>query len=144
MANGLTPNAGDLGWSREALASPDGLAPAVTASSPSTSTPMLASEGIATILEAVPNYPVRQRHEAHRVSSVRGECLDWLLVVNRDRFRRVLDDVDQYYRDRPHRFLVLQSPEIGSALDAYRCDPGSLTGWRTDQRVLARPQSACP
>jgi putative transposase len=46
------------------------------------------------------------------VKTVRAECLDWLLIVNRRHFDRVLRVfVDPYNIHRPHRALKLQSPQ---------------------------------
>ena len=46
------------------------------------------------------------------VRTVRGECLDWLLIVSRRQLERVLDTyVDHYNRQRPHRALGLQAPD---------------------------------
>ncbi len=46
------------------------------------------------------------------VRTVRAECLDWLLILNRRHLDRVLRVyVDHYNRERPHRALELQPPE---------------------------------
>ena len=46
------------------------------------------------------------------VRTVRAECVDWLLIVNRRHLERVLRVyVDQYNIDRRHRALKLQSPQ---------------------------------
>lgn len=46
------------------------------------------------------------------VRSVRGECLDWLLILHRRHLERVLRVyVDRYNRERPHRALELRPPE---------------------------------
>jgi putative transposase len=46
------------------------------------------------------------------VKTVRAECLDWLLIVNRRHLDRVLRVfVDHYNIHRPHRALTLQSPQ---------------------------------
>jgi putative transposase len=46
------------------------------------------------------------------VRTVRAECLDWLLIVNRRHLERVLGVfVEHYNRDRPHRALKLQPPQ---------------------------------
>jgi putative transposase len=46
------------------------------------------------------------------VRTVRAECLDWLLILNRRHLERVLRVyVDHYNRERPHRALELQAPE---------------------------------
>jgi putative transposase len=45
------------------------------------------------------------------VRTVRGECLDWLLILNRRHLERVLRVyVDHYNRERPHRALELRPP----------------------------------
>ncbi len=46
------------------------------------------------------------------VRTVRTECLDWLLILNRRHLERVLRVyVDHYNRERPHRALGLRPPE---------------------------------
>jgi len=46
------------------------------------------------------------------VWTVRAECLDWLLILNRRHLERVLRVyVDHYNRERPHRALGLRPPE---------------------------------
>jgi putative transposase len=46
------------------------------------------------------------------VRTVRTECLDWLLILNRRHLERVLRVyVDHYNTQRPHRALGLQTPE---------------------------------
>jgi transposase InsO family protein len=46
------------------------------------------------------------------VRSVRAECLDWLLILNRRHLEGVLRVyVDHYNRERPHRALELRPPE---------------------------------
>ena len=46
------------------------------------------------------------------VSTVRRECLDWLLIVNRRHLERVLRiSVEHYSTQRPHRGLQLQPPQ---------------------------------
>jgi transposase InsO family protein len=46
------------------------------------------------------------------VRTVRTECLDWLLILNRRHLERVLRIyVDHYNRQRPHRALKLQPPQ---------------------------------
>jgi putative transposase len=46
------------------------------------------------------------------VRTVRTECLDWLLILNRRHLERVLRVyVDHYNRERPHRTLELRTPE---------------------------------
>jgi putative transposase len=46
------------------------------------------------------------------VRTLRGECLDWLLILNRRHLERVLRVyVDHYNRERPHRALEHRVPE---------------------------------
>jgi transposase InsO family protein len=46
------------------------------------------------------------------VRTVRAECLDWLLILNRRHLERVLRDfVDHYSHHRPHRALNLNPPD---------------------------------
>jgi putative transposase len=46
------------------------------------------------------------------VRTVRGECLDWLLILNRRHLERVLRIfVEHYNTHRPHRALKLQPPQ---------------------------------
>jgi putative transposase len=46
------------------------------------------------------------------VRTVRAECLDWLLILNRRHLERVLRVyVHHYNRERPHRALELRPPE---------------------------------
>ena len=46
------------------------------------------------------------------VRTVRAECLDWLLILNRRHLEGVLRVyVDHYNRERPHRALELRPPE---------------------------------
>ncbi len=46
------------------------------------------------------------------VRTVRAECLDWLLILNRRHLERVLRVyVDHYNRERPHRALEFRPPE---------------------------------
>jgi putative transposase len=48
------------------------------------------------------------------IRSVRAECLDWLLILNRRHLEGVLRVyVDHYNRERPHRALELRPPEPG-------------------------------
>ena len=48
------------------------------------------------------------------VRTVRAECLDWLLILNRRHLERVLRVyVDHYNTQRPHRALRLQPPDPG-------------------------------
>jgi putative transposase len=49
------------------------------------------------------------------VSTIRAECLDWLLIVNRRHLERVLRAYfDHYNTHRPHRALNLNPPDAGA------------------------------
>jgi putative transposase len=49
------------------------------------------------------------------VRTVRAECLDWLLVLNRRHLEHVLRTyVEHYNRERPHRALNLRPPQASS------------------------------
>ena len=46
------------------------------------------------------------------VRTARAECLDWLLIMNRQHLERTLRVfVDHYNAHRPHRSLNLKSPD---------------------------------
>jgi putative transposase len=69
------------------------------------------SEGIRVVktpVRAPKANPIAERF----VRTVRAECLDWLLILNRAHLERVLRVyVDHYNRERPHRGLELRPPE---------------------------------
>ena len=47
------------------------------------------------------------------VRTVRSECLDWLLILNRRHLEGVLHVyVDHYNQERPHRALELRPPDL--------------------------------
>jgi putative transposase len=55
--------------------------------------------------------PKANAHAERFVGTLRRECLDWLLFVNRRQLERVLRIyVDRYNRHRPHRALDLKAP----------------------------------
>jgi putative transposase len=48
------------------------------------------------------------------VRTIRAECLDWLLILNRRHLEHVLRVyIDHYNTQRPHRALKLQPPDPG-------------------------------
>jgi transposase InsO family protein len=50
------------------------------------------------------------------VRTIRADCLDWLLILNRRHLEHVLRVfVDHYNRERPHRALDLRPPQARSA-----------------------------
>jgi putative transposase len=72
---------------------------------------VLRSEGIRIVKTPV-RAPKANAIAERFVRTVRSECLDWLLVLNRRHLERVLRIyVDHYNRHRPHRALELQPPE---------------------------------
>jgi putative transposase len=72
---------------------------------------VFASEGIQAIKTPV-RAPKANAIAERFVRSVRGECLDWLLIVNRRHLERVLRVyVDHYNSHRPHRSLNLTPPD---------------------------------
>jgi putative transposase len=78
------------------------------------------------------------------VRSVRRECLDWLLILNRRHLERVLRTyVEHYNGHRPHRALAQRPPlararpvrDRGAPLDIHRCD--RLGGLLHEYRLAA-------
>jgi hypothetical protein len=68
------------------------------------------SEGIATIQTPV-RAPTANAIAERLVRTIRAECLDWLLIVNRRHLERVLRVfVEHYNSHRPHRSLNLEPP----------------------------------
>jgi transposase InsO family protein len=57
------------------------------------------------------------------VRTVRGECLDWLLILGRRHLERVLSIYAAHYnRERPHRELALSPPQPATAPVAASAD----------------------
>jgi putative transposase len=72
---------------------------------------VFASEGIKIIKTPV-RAPKANAIAERFVRTVRAECLDWLLIMNRRHLERVLRVfVDHYNTHRPHRSLNLAPPE---------------------------------
>jgi putative transposase len=72
---------------------------------------VFASEGIEIIKTPV-RAPKANAIAERFVRTVRSECLDWLLIMNRHHLERVLRVfVDHYNTHRPHRSLNLAPPE---------------------------------
>jgi putative transposase len=58
------------------------------------------------------------------VRTVRSECLDWLLILNRRHLEHVLRTyVEHYNRERPHRALNLRPPQARSGSELTACQP---------------------
>jgi putative transposase len=69
------------------------------------------SEGIRTVQTPV-RAPQASAIAERFVRTVRAECLDWLLILNRRHLERVLGVyVNHYDRERPHRALEYRVPE---------------------------------
>jgi transposase InsO family protein len=87
------------------------------------------SEGI-TIIKTPVQAPKANAFAERFVGTVRLECLDWLLIVNRRHLEHVLGVfVDHYNGHRPHRSLDLAPPaptghlsSVGSSRDLKRRD----------------------
>ena len=89
---------------------------------------MLRAEGLEVIRTPVRAPNANARCERW-VSSVRRECLDWLLVVGRRHLEAVLAEyVEHYNGHRPHRSLGLRSPRGSTVI------PG-LTGGEVVRRT---------
>src|SRR5207249_2684244 len=70
------------------------------------------------------------------VRTVRAECLDWLLILNRRQLERVLRVYADHYRERPHRGLDLRPPHSNPV------PPAQLGGFRDPPpRPARRPRS---
>ena len=75
------------------------------------------SEGIRVIQTPI-RAPQANAYAERFVSTVRAECLDWLLIVGRHHLERVLRTYTTHYnQERPHRGLALLSPEATDGLD---------------------------
>jgi transposase InsO family protein len=75
------------------------------------------SEGIKVIRTPI-RAPQANAYAERFIRTVRGECLDWLLIFGRRHLEHVLSIyVTHYNRDRPHRALALVPPEALSGGD---------------------------
>jgi transposase InsO family protein len=75
------------------------------------------SEGINVIRTPI-RAPQANAYAERFIRTVRGECLDWLLIFGRRHLEHVLSIyVTHYNRDRPHRALALVPPEALSGGD---------------------------
>ena len=69
------------------------------------------SEGIEVIHTPI-RAPQANAYAERFVRTVRAECLDWLLILNRRHLERVLRAYTAHYnRERPHRGLDLSPPQ---------------------------------
>jgi putative transposase len=72
---------------------------------------VFATEGIRVIRTPI-RTPVANAYAERFVQTVRRECLDWLLIINERHLRRVLVDfLEHYHHERPHRGLALRPPD---------------------------------
>jgi putative transposase len=84
------------------------------------------SEGIETIRTPI-RAPRANAHAERFVGTVRRECLDWLLIVNRRQLERVLrTHIEHYNRHRPHRALGLQAPIPRAVVPTQHPPPSGL------------------
>jgi putative transposase len=61
--------------------------------------------------------PTPTPHAERWIRTVRGECLDWLLIVGRGHLEQVLRVyVEHYNRHRAHRALQLKAPDPAAGL----------------------------
>jgi transposase len=75
------------------------------------------SEGIKVIRTPI-RAPQANAYAERFVRTVRGECLDWLLILGRRHLEYVLGTYTTHYnRERPHRALALVPPEVSSGGD---------------------------
>ena len=89
------------------------------------------SEGIEIIRTPI-RAPRANAHAERFVGTLRRECLDWLLIINRHQLKRVLRIyIEHYNRHRPHRALGLRAPVPRSVVPTQ--DPPLL---RLDRRDL--------
>ena len=71
---------------------------------------VLTAEGI-TVVKIPPRAPRANAYAERWVGTVRRECLDWVLIWNRNHLHRVLTAfVNHYNAARPHRSLDLSVP----------------------------------
>jgi putative transposase len=74
------------------------------------------SEGVEIVKTPI-QAPKANAYAERFVGTVRRECLDWILIINRRQLERLLRVyVDHYNRHRPHRSLGLAPPHPRSAI----------------------------
>ena len=72
------------------------------------------SEGVTVILTPF-RAPQANAYAERFVRTIRAECLDWLLIVDRRHLEHVLRTYTTHYnRERPHRALALLAPEAAN------------------------------
>ena len=94
---------------------------------------VFASEGIEIIKTPV-RAPKANAIAERFVGTVRSECLDWLLILNRRHLERVLSTfVDHYNSHRPHRSLNLVPPDPDARKLSPACSPTAARIQRRDR-----------
>jgi putative transposase len=84
------------------------------------------SEGIEIIRTPI-RAPKANAHAERFVGTVRRECLDWLLIVNRRQLERVLRFyIEHYNRHRPHRALGLTAPTPRHVVPPHDRSPSTI------------------
>jgi putative transposase len=79
------------------------------------------------VLKIPPRTPTANAYAERWVRTVRVECLDWILIVNRRHLNRVLTTYLQHYNTaRPHRGLSLSVPQPLLAPAAAPDPPGRI------------------
>jgi putative transposase len=93
---------------------------------------VFASEGIR-IIETPVRAPKANATAERFIRTVRAECLDWLLIINRRHLERVLRVfTDHYNTHRPHRSLDLKPPDPSLASRKSRTRPQLWFSAETD------------
>ena len=120
-ATWVTQQARQLAWMlQESGASPRFLIHDRDAKFPPAFDAVFAAEGVK-IVRTPYRTPVANAYAERWVRSVRGECLDRLLIVNEAHLRQILAGyVGHYNQARPHQGLDQQTP-----IPFARCDPRS-------------------
>jgi transposase InsO family protein len=100
------------------------------------------SEGIRIIKTPI-QAPKANAYAERFVGTVRRECLDWILIINRRQLERVLGVyVDHYNSHRPHRSLGLVPPTTiyrpGKRFARLRARPATRPTRRADPRIQRR------
>jgi putative transposase len=91
------------------------------------------SEGIRVIRTPV-RAPKANAVAERFVGTIRRECLDWLLIVNRRHLQHVLGEfVDYYNAHRPHRALGLAPPEPRRPPPTTAASPSAAATRRHDR-----------
>jgi transposase InsO family protein len=107
---------------------------------------ILRSEGM-TIVRTPVRAPNANAYAERWIGTLRRECLDRILIVNRRQLERVLRVYAAHYnRHRPHRSLSLQPPD-GSASAAARAPAGASANtncWAASSTNTKQPRDPPP